>query len=152
MTVTLYHTISDNNVFSKQLETVVTYSNAVARDSMDVINPVITIAANSIDNVNYVYIAENNRYYFVKNISKVRTGFFALSLHVDVLMSFHDDIAMNSAIVKRSNGLWDAYLQDPKAKEEQFTRRACYLLKYNNAALVFSYTDAQPVSMLITAG
>ena len=68
MTVTLFNNISDNNVFSKQLETIATYSNAVARDSMDVINPVITIAANSIENANYVYIAENNRYYFVKNI------------------------------------------------------------------------------------
>ena len=131
MTVTLYNNISDNNVFSKQLETVATYSNAIARDSMDVINPVITIATNSIANANYVYIAENNRYYFVKNIDKVRTGFFALSLHVDVLMSFHDDIMMNSAIVKRSNGLWDPYLPDGKAKEEQYTRRFCYYLKNN---------------------
>lgn len=151
MTVTLYNNISDNNVFSKQLETLATYSNAIARDSMDVINPVITIAANSIANANYVYIAENNRYYFVKNIDKVRNGFFALSLHVDVLMSFHDDIAMNSAIVNRSNGLWDAYLPDGKAQEEQFTRRGCYLLKYNANPLVFDYSG-QPVSILVTAG
>lgn len=151
MTVTLYKNNSDINVLSKQLETIATYTGAVARDSLDVENPVVTIAANNLDNVNYIYIKENNRYYFVKNIDKVRNGFFALTCHVDVLMSFKDALIMNHAIIKRANGVWDSYLPDSKAQEKQYTRRMCYLLKRNNAGLIFDYTG-QPVSILVTAG
>lgn len=151
MTVTLYQNKSDNNVFSKQLETIASYTGAIARDSMDVVNPVITIAAVSIGNTNYIYIAENNRYYFVKNIDKVRNGFFALHCHVDVLMSFAESILMNYAIIKRANGVWDSYLPDSNAKEKQFTRRMCYLLKNGNNALEFSYANTAK-TVLITAG
>ena len=151
MTVTLYQNNSDNNVLSKQLETIATYSNAVARDSMDVIDPIITIAAASVGKTNYIYIAENNRYYFVKNIDKVRNGFFALHCHVDVLMSFSENLLMNYGIVKRANGVWDAYLQDSKAQEKQYTRRMCYLLKNGNNTLEFSYANTSK-AVLITAG
>ena len=151
MTVTLYQNKSDNNVVSKQLETIASYTNAIARDSMDVIDPVITIAADTIGNTNYIQIEENNRYYFVKNFNKIRNGLFALYCHVDVLMSFAESILMNSAIVKRANGLWDSYLPDSKAHEKQYTRRMCYFLKNNGNPLVFDYS-VQPVSILITAG
>lgn len=151
MTVTLYQNFSDNNVFSKQLEPIATYTNAVARDSVDVVNPIITIATASIGNTNYIRIEENNRCYFVKNIDKVRNGFFALHCHVDVLMSFAESILMNHAIVKRANGLWDSYLPDSNAKEKQFTRRMCYLLKNGNNTLEFSYANTAK-TVLITAG
>lgn len=151
MTVTLYKNTSDNNVLSKQLETIATYASAVARDSLDVENPVVTIAANNVDDVNYIYIKENNRYYFVKNIDKVRNGFFALSCHVDVLMTYKDALLMNHAIVKRANGVWDSYLPDNKAQEKQYTRRMCYLLKDGNTSLSFSYANTAK-AILVTAG
>lgn len=151
MTVTLYKNKSDNNVVSKQLETIATYTGAIARDSMDVQDPVITVAANSIGETNYIYIQENNRYYFVKNFNKIRNGFFALYCHVDVLMSFKDDILMNYAIIKRANGVWDSYLPDSKAQEKQYTRRMCYLLKNGNNKLEFSYANTSK-AILITAG
>lgn len=152
MTITLYRNNSENNRLSKQLETVHTYTNAIARNELEIIDPVIMIEGESLDAANYAYIAENNRYYFITKITKTRKNFYTFQLHCDVLMSFKDDLLFQNAIVSRSNGLWDSYLHDPKAKEKQFTRRACYLLKYNNDALIFDYTDAQPVSILVTAG
>lgn len=151
MTVTLYKNNSDVNVLSKQLETIATYSGAIARDALDVENPVVTIAANNLDGVNYARIQENNRYYFVKNIDKVRNGFFALTCHVDVLTTYKDALLMNHAIVKRANGVWDSYLPDSKAQEKQYTRRMCYLLKNGNNSLSFSYANTAK-AILITAG
>ena len=76
------------------------YRHLVAqRDVTNIINPVILIELNEIGNYNYCYIPNFNRYYFITDITVIRTGLFAISLMVDVLESFKTEIKNLSVIL-----------------------------------------------------
>lgn len=54
------------------------------------IDPVLTFEipmANIVD-VNYLYIEDFKRYYYITHLRSIRTGLVEVSCHVDVLMSF----------------------------------------------------------------
>ena len=66
-----------------------------------------------ISGINYLYIEEFRRYYFVKNIISVRNGIWALYCHVDVLCSWKDELLQyGTGIVKRQEYKNNLYLDD----------------------------------------
>ena len=87
MNITLYINNSEKNKIGKNLTNDFSLSGTL-RDTTNIINPVILIELNEIGNYNYCYINEFNRYYFITDITVIRTGLFAISLIVDVLESF----------------------------------------------------------------
>ena len=91
MNLTLYVNNSEKNRIGKNLTNDFPLSGTL-RDATNIINPVILIELNEIGNYNYCYIANFNRYYFITDITVVRTGLFAISLMVDVLETFQTDI------------------------------------------------------------
>lgn len=111
--ITMYYNDSEKNKMSKELRTLRMYSGEL-KDATSIVNPVITINENisSIAKANYLYISEFQRYYFITNIRSIKTSLVEISAHVDVLMSFKDEILSNSAIVKRSENNWNLYLDD----------------------------------------
>lgn len=50
---------------------------------------------------NYMYIEEFDRYYFIEEISSIRTNIWTIKGTVDVLMSFKNDILRSSAIIDK---------------------------------------------------
>jgi hypothetical protein len=73
VTVTLHNNTSDSNVLSKTITQVATLQCAL-KDATELMNPVLIIAGDTIDtNVNYVYIPDLERYYFVRNKRQVYT-------------------------------------------------------------------------------
>lgn len=74
------------------------------RDESNLVDPVVIIQSDSatMADVNYVTIPRFHRSYFVKEIRFVRTHIYEITLHVDVLRSFADEIRTNSAIIKRN--------------------------------------------------
>lgn len=150
MTVTLYDNLSDNNALSKRLENPLTWSGAIARDAHDVINPVITLQYPGELSKNYCYIPDNRRYYFITDIQKTRNGFYTLTLRGDVLMSFADAIKMQTAIIERANGVFDAYLHDPTAKFESYTRTVVKNFISAGLPVVLNYDTSHAI--LIVAG
>lgn len=50
---------------------------------------------------NYMYIEEFGRWYYIDDISSVRTGLWEISATVDVLMSFKNDILKAMVIVDK---------------------------------------------------
>ena len=98
MNITLYVNNSEKNKIGKNLTNDFTLSGTL-RDATNIINPVILIELNEIGNYNYCYISEFNRYYFITDITIIRTGLFAISLMVDVLESFKTDIKNLSVIL-----------------------------------------------------
>ena len=69
------------------------------REQSSIINPVIRIEANSLPNLNYAFIPEFRRYYFVQNVTNLSRYIWELSLAVDVIESFKDSIKENYAII-----------------------------------------------------
>lgn len=91
-----------------------TYTNCLIRTSASVSTPVIDIeeiANSNLYQYNYAYIPEFNRYYFVDDIS-YNIPFWTISLTVDVLASFRDDILDSREYVLRSASNYDSDLPD----------------------------------------
>lgn len=98
MNLTLYVNNSEKNKIGKNITNDFNLSGTL-RDATNIINPVILIELNEIGNYNYCYIPDFNRYYFITDITVIRTGLFAISLMVDVLESFQTSIKNLSVIL-----------------------------------------------------
>lgn len=63
---------------------------------------------------NYMYIAEFNRWYYIEDISTVRTNLWTIKGKVDVLMSFSTDIFNSRVIVDKiqNEEVANLYLDD----------------------------------------
>lgn len=113
MNITLYINNSEKNKIGKNLTNDFSLSGAL-RDATNIINPVILIELNEIGNYNYCYIPDFNRYYFITDITVIRTGLFALSVTVDVLESFKTDIKNLSVILLNTQNVGSSnYLPSP---------------------------------------
>lgn len=98
MNIILYVNNSEKNKIGKNLTNDFSLSGTL-RDATNIINPVILLELNEIGNYNYCYIPNFNRYYFITDITVIRTGLFAISLMVDVLESFKTNIKNLSVIL-----------------------------------------------------
>lgn len=124
MQVSFYQNTSENYRIDKSLIGKYTES-CTLKDGCSVENPEILIAnANNMSDCNYMYIPDFNRYYFITDIVSVRDGLWLISGHVDVLMSFKNEIRGCTATFKRQENLFNLYLDDPEFKT------------YNNAQIV----------------
>lgn len=101
MEIRLYYTRNANNTINKVLENERVFQINF-KDIADEINPTVKIKHNEKLKVNYAYIPDFERYYFITNIEVYPTAINTLSLEVDVLESFKEDILESNATVSRS--------------------------------------------------
>lgn len=141
MRITLYINTAENNRLDKTsyLERVIELEGTL-RDSSSLLTPTILMELPSLNptelidaddeviegengevistpsevfyRFNYVYISEFERYYYVQDINIVRNGLMMVSLIVDVLMSFRDNILSLDAYVDRNEYDYDDLLVD----------------------------------------
>lgn len=121
MTIILYKNNSPANYVTKQL-TLYYSMEGTLRKPTSLTDPVVTLLLQNPVGFNYVRIPEFNRYYFVKGISTEYGGLVAVSMHVDVLMSYSDAIRNADAVVKRNENRWNLYLDDGIFKSYQNTK------------------------------
>lgn len=102
MTVNFYNFKTRKNEFNKVLPSPVV-KNCTVKDGITLEDPVIYIAYDSsLLGMNYAYIPDFGRYYFVTG-KEVDGKTLYISLHVDVLMSFRNDILASTGTATRSN-------------------------------------------------
>lgn len=89
------------------------------RDEASIVDPVILVEHNKPINANYAYIAEFNRYYYIRNIESVRTGLWRITMHTDVLKTFSEGILNSPCIVAKSSSKFNLYLNDADYKCQQ---------------------------------
>lgn len=108
ISVKFYRNSSEKNKIGKTLTNELSLSGTL-RESTDLINPVITVEAESMVNYNYAHIAAFGRYYFIERMEVVRTGLWRVYLSVDVLESFKTSIKNQMVILDASeeNGASD---------------------------------------------
>lgn len=114
MQIILYKNNSEPERFTKTLSGSLTLSGTV-RGETNVINPEILIEGSPEDfpsDYNYAYIPEFERYYFINEVTAFRNNVTVLFMHVDVLMSFKDEILSNSAMVDKQALAGNMYLND----------------------------------------
>lgn len=114
MVITLSFNHSEVNKFAKQLTPLESLTGTL-RAGTSIIDPVIEVTglqSATIAQCNYAYIPEFNRKYFVNNIKSAGEDRWVLSMHVDVLSTYHDQIATQKAVIKRQENKWNLYLDD----------------------------------------
>ena len=103
MELILYQTADNDNVINKDKEEIKRY-DIVLKDPSDIVAPVIRLKeelTNLREVSNYAYIAEFDRYYFIRSIANTSKDIWILTLECDVLESFKDDILASQAEVIR---------------------------------------------------
>lgn len=115
MTIILYQNKSEPIYVNKDIREFVTVQGYL-RGSSSVITPSIRIHSSdgNIIFVNYMYIVEWRRYYFVNDIISVRTNLWEFRCHVDVLMTYRNQLLPLEAIIARQENLYNLYLDDDK--------------------------------------
>lgn len=82
---------SEKNKLGKSLSNLNVFSGSL-KDETSVTNPVVIMELENPTGFNYAYIPEFGRYYFIDDIVSVRTGLWKISMKVDVLESFKNNI------------------------------------------------------------
>lgn len=110
-----YFCHSTSNVVDKELNQEFDVIGTL-RAGSSLIDPVLLIEANSpgfhSNDVNYIYIPEFRRYYYITNIISANFRLWEIHCHVDVLMSYKEQIRAQTAIVARQESQYNLYLDD----------------------------------------
>lgn len=113
MEIKLYNTKSPNNKIGKVLENETVFECRFKKDNTcDILKPVIIIQSENFLSFNYAYIEQFNRYYFVNDIVVFPNNIFMLSLDVDVLESWKNDIMNSTCKIEHSTELNNYYDND----------------------------------------
>ena len=114
MKLTLMKTSSDKRDLSKSTTTIKTV-NCKIKEGTSIINPTVIInkmSASHIRQCNYSYISDLGRYYFITDIESVKSELWGVSMKVDVLETYKQQIYNNEAILSRQENLYNLYLKD----------------------------------------
>ncbi len=124
--ISLLQNKSATNVVNKDTYTIVDI-DGIFRKGCSITDPVIRVQLNGTEGwrygFNYFYIEAFKRYYYVTNLIAVEgqtnkegdinpNGIWELHGHVDVLMSFKDEILKQTAVVARQEGQYNLMLDD----------------------------------------
>ena len=109
MQILLYNNGSEPNEINKALTLKDTISSAIIKGSLSYEAPVITLAYDGTiaHDINYMYIQELGRYYFITDIINLTGGRYEIRGKVDVLESFKSAVLGLSAIIDKANGVSD---------------------------------------------
>lgn len=104
MNVYLMINRSENNRIGKELS-LVSQTDCVWKNDSSIENPVIILATDeeTIELINYVYIAHFNRYYFITDKKILTGGRYQITCRVDVLETYKQSILSLYAIVDKTN-------------------------------------------------
>ena len=113
--IKLQKNTSPPNYVTKAITDIKTCTGTL-REGTSIIDPVILlegdIASNMVGAINYCYIADFGRNYYITNILSDVTGIWEIHCHVDVLMSFATQIRAQNAIVSRQERRFNMMLDD----------------------------------------
>ena len=127
MNITFYRNNSEYNTIKKDIQELLSFTGTLRSDS-SIIDPIITVevTSNVVPTINYCYISEFERYYFVNNITAIRNYLWEFSMHVDVLMTYADAILENYAIIQRNANEFDLLLNDGIFVTQQKPRKSAH--------------------------
>lgn len=102
MQITLYVNSSEKQTINKSISNGLILTGLLRNES-SVVNPTILIEIDNPSFYNYAYIPEFGRYYFITDMVSVRTNLWRISMSVDVLMSYQEQILNLDVIVNNAS-------------------------------------------------
>lgn len=132
--VTTYYNESPANKVDKSI-TAIAYGTGVLRDGCSIIDPIILfeteLTAELMTKCNYCIIEEFGRCYYITNIISVTNDLWEMHLHVDVLMTYKDQLRLQSGIVSRQAQKANMFVDDGWFMAQQNPHK--YLRTFSNA-------------------
>lgn len=115
-------------------------------------NDKVIITLEEVLSCNYVYIPMFKRYYFIDDIVSVRNGLWQISMSVDVLMSFKDDILKQECFVSRNEFEFDHLLNDPLIPSRCYAKYDLIEPTYSNKMFINGpYTNGRTYCCCVSA-
>lgn len=143
MNITLYKNTSDNNVLNKKI-TSMGNRNVKLKSLTNIISPTLLLSGDISNDINYIYINDWKRYYYITDKTSVNNGMYEIQCRVDVLMSHKNDILNSDALVIASENLKNDYITSD-----------IYVNDVREKTKIINFTDGfndSPEFVLITAG
>ena len=131
MLVELFTNTSENYRIDKSIQSQGTY-DCILKNGCSIENPIIQITAPSLVGINYMRIQAFGRYYYINDIVSLRNNMWEISAHVDVLMSYANEIKACQATFKRQENLFNMVLS-PKDTWNILKIN----IEYNNEVLLY---------------
>ena len=103
----------------------ISHYEGTLRDESSIIDPIFRIETIDGDDtfawkrVNYFYVEQWDRYYYITDIICVRKHLYEFHGHVDVLMSFKEQLEDCPCIVANQESDWNMYLDDGSCRVYQ---------------------------------
>lgn len=139
MIMKMYNTSDSNNTINKTLANETEFNIKLKGDT-SITRPVVVLHSNSIILFNYAYIPEFNRYYFVDKIELFPNGIYNISLKVDVLESFKNDIKNSRGLISKqtniNNYYNDSYESEIKKEVDLYKSNVTFDLNKKSKILV----------------
>jgi hypothetical protein len=104
----MYNTSDSNNTINKTLANETEF-NIKLKGNTSITQPIVILHSNNIILFNYAYIPEFNRYYFVDKIELFPNGIYNITLKVDVLESFKNDIKNSYGMISKQTNINNYY-------------------------------------------
>lgn len=116
MRATFYNNASDERYVNKSITSKYSNIDIEVITPASVVRPSFRLSSGLLgQSVNYVYVNELERYYYIRNWT-MDNGFVILECEVDVLMSFKDAIKQQNVILSRQEKDYNLYQVDNKMK------------------------------------
>ena len=145
MEITLYKTSDENNKIDKTLSEPYKMIGSLRNES-NVIRPSILVEMENPTKYNYMYIPDFGRYYFIKEITSVRTNLWRLDCEVDVLKSYADKIKTLTVIINKNKDY---------SKTNQYIDDGSFIIENKNTIEIKNFSNGfndEPNYVLVTAG
>lgn len=127
--LTLYKNSAENNRIDKtEYLTSVGEITGYLRNETNIINPSIVIEYDKVIDFNYVYVSTFNRYYFVTNITSVRTNLWRIDMSCDTLMTYKETILNYECYVSRNENDYNDKIED-KYLPLEYEKEVDYILQ-----------------------
>lgn len=117
MTLDILNTSDDKRCLTKST-TEIKSVECKLKQGTSIINPTVIIkklSAKNIRRFNYARIADFGRYYFINDIIESTAGQLEVSMHVDVLRTYAQDIKGLTALILRQENVYSPYFVDSEA-------------------------------------
>lgn len=124
MEIKIYKTTDDNRVINKTLELLKT-KKVILKDNVNISSPtfILKYEKSLFENMNYCYIDEFKRYYYIINKECLDSERYSITLSCDVLMSFKDSFINTPMLINRTSNkansnkeLSDSHIQTTSQK------------------------------------
>lgn len=144
-TIELMHNSDEYNKISKSPSSRLTLEGTL-KEETSIVDPVVLIEYDGVlTNVNYAHIATFNRWYFITDITSVRTGLWRVSMHCDVLKTYSSAILGSTGVIARQENEYNLFLNDTSYKAYQYTNvvTKVFPIGFNAQEFVLAMTGTQ---------